>query len=215
MLCSDPFEARFLNEGIAAFFVWTVRTVSGRPDARVHVVLPHRPMAPLKHYEDALHCAVSFDPGPDLIVHFDAELLESRNALLRKEGTDLDPVAARQVPADFALTDRELLSALQRMFGAAAMMGRLSLRGASVMLGLSPRSLQRRLAEIGTTYEELVDGWRRGKAKAMLSSPASRTDEVAACLGYADASHFIRAFRRWEGLSPTEFRRETARAIRN
>lgn len=202
---SDPLQSRILTEGIAAFFVGIVRAMSGRADARMHVALPHRAVVSLNHYQDALRCAVSFTSGPDLVIHFDAELLDYGNALLRQDGQSPDPAAAPQVPTDFEMTDQELLEALYRMFGAAALMGRLSLPASSVMLGLSPRSLQRRLAGIGTTFEEAVDSWRRDAAKTMLALPGAKKNEIAACLGYADASHFVRAFRRWEGVPPGQF----------
>jgi AraC-like DNA-binding protein len=210
MYKSDPLEARFLNEGVAAFFVRTLRAISGNESARLHVVLPHRPIVPLRHYEDALRCAVSFAPGQDLVIRFDAALLGNRNALLRETGPSFDPSSIGAVPADFAISGEALLQALRQMFEAAALMGRLSLREAAAMVGLPPRSLQRRLAEIGTTFEESVDDWRRQTALALLSEPDATTMLVATRLGYADASHFIRAFRRWTGVAPGEFRRESA-----
>ncbi|MBL9054563.1 MAG: AraC family transcriptional regulator ligand-binding domain-containing protein [Tabrizicola sp.] len=207
---SDPVQASLLNEGIAAFFVRTLRAISGNENARLHVILPHRQVVPLRYYEDALRCAVSFAPGDDLAIHFDTALLDNPNALRQDEGLSLDPTQIGAVPAEFALSDQELLLAIRRMFEAAALMGRLSLQEAAVMLGLSPRSLQRRLAAIGTTFEETLDGWRQQMALSILSEPDAKTMLTATRLGYTDASHFIRAFRRWTGVSPRDFRDERA-----
>lgn len=208
MYKSDPIEARFLNEGVAAFFVQTLRAITGNEDAQPHVILPHRPIVPLRHYEEALRCAVTFSPGYELVIRFDTALLGKRNVLLRDEAPLLDAARIAAVPAGFALSDEETLQALRRMFEAAALMGRLSLQEAAVTLGLAPRSLQRRLEEIGTTFEETLDTWRRQKALSLLSEPDAGTMAVATRLGYTDASHFIRAFRRWEGMAPGEFRRD-------
>lgn len=208
--CSDPGEARFLNEGIAAFTVKSVRALSGDPDARMHVVLPHRPIAPLSTYEAALHCAVSFLPGPDLIIRFDSKLLDCRNALHRQDGPELDQARVSAMPVEVDLTDAQLLRCLPRMFDVAVLMGRMTLRDTAQTLGLSPRSLQRRLAAIGTSFEEIVDQWRDRQALALLSGPDGGTAQIAARLGYTDASHFIRAFRRWHGTTPSDFRRERA-----
>jgi AraC-like DNA-binding protein len=207
---SDPGEARFLNEGIAAFFVRSVRAMSGDPDARLEVILPHRPLARLSRYEAAMGCAVSFVPGGDLVIRFDAPLLERRNRLCRDEGADLDPAGLAALPAGFELSDAQLLESLLRMFEVAALMGRLTLRDAARTLGISPRTLQRRLAGCDTAFEEIADQWRHRRALALLRGPEGGTAEVAARLGYTDASHFIRAFRRWEGVSPTVFRRARA-----
>lgn len=207
---SDPGEARHLNEGIAAFLVKSVRALSGDETARLHVTLPHRPVVPLSEYEDALRCAVSFVPGSDLIVQFDAALLDRRNRFCSDDGLELGPARGLPVPADCELTDAQLLLCLQRMLEVAALMGRLTLRDTARTLGFSPRSLQRRLDHLDTSFEEIVDQWRHQQALGLLQGPDGGTALVATRLGYTGASHFIRAFRRWQGVSPTDFRRSLA-----
>ncbi len=69
-------------------------------------------------------------------------------------------------------------------------------------LGLSERSLRRRLAAAGTSYRELIDEVRRGLAEDLLSAGSMRVEDVALRLGYAEASAFIVAYRRWTGRTP-------------
>ena len=71
------------------------------------------------------------------------------------------------------------------------------------------RTLNRRLAGFGTTFRELVDESRYEAARQMLESSAMEVREIAAWLGYADASAFTRAFRRWSGTTPALWRAET------
>jgi AraC-like DNA-binding protein len=73
-------------------------------------------------------------------------------------------------------------------------------------LGLSPRSLQRRLAEEGTTFARLVDETRRAVALELLSDRRVTIEEIAFLLGFADVRGFRRAFERWTGTSPRAFR---------
>jgi AraC-like DNA-binding protein len=73
-------------------------------------------------------------------------------------------------------------------------------------LGLSGRSLQRRLAEEGTSFKDVLDSFRRGVARHLLSERDVAVYEVAYLLGYSDPSAFHRAFRRWHGDSPRRFR---------
>ncbi len=74
------------------------------------------------------------------------------------------------------------------------------------VIGTSKRTLQRRLAEEGITYSELVDHYRFEAAKRLIAeSPCSLID-IACQLGYKEAASFTRAFRRWTGLSPQEYR---------
>jgi len=79
-------------------------------------------------------------------------------------------------------------------------------------LGLLPRTLQRRLAAAGTTFQTELDALRRelGMERALVAKSVS---ELAASLGFRDVSAFCRAFRRWTGESPQRYReRRTARA---
>lgn len=74
-------------------------------------------------------------------------------------------------------------------------------------LGLSIRTLKRRLAEEGTSFSELLDEERRQRALVLLRTPELTLEEIAVKLGYSDASSFSRAFSRWTGQSPRAFRK--------
>ncbi|MES0872847.1 AraC-like transcriptional regulator QhpR [Sinimarinibacterium thermocellulolyticum] len=73
-------------------------------------------------------------------------------------------------------------------------------------LHLSERSLQRRLAEAGTRYGEVLRDTRHTLARSYLADPRASIGEIAWLLGFSDPSSFTRAFRRWEGRSPTAYR---------
>ena len=73
-------------------------------------------------------------------------------------------------------------------------------------LGMSPRTLKRRLADAGTTFSELVAIKRSNEAMKLLKTDRS-IDAVADELGYADRQSFSRAFRRWTGMTPSAYRK--------
>jgi AraC-like DNA-binding protein len=73
-------------------------------------------------------------------------------------------------------------------------------------LNMSRRSLQRRLAEAEATYQSLLDGTRRDMALRYLEDPAQSATDIAFLLGYSQQSAFTRAFRRWTGMSPSQYR---------
>lgn len=75
-------------------------------------------------------------------------------------------------------------------------------------LGLSPRTLARRLQEVGTRYNVVLDETRQQMARDLLASPSLAVYEVALLLGYSEPSTFHRAFRRWTGESPDAWRRD-------
>jgi AraC-like DNA-binding protein len=74
------------------------------------------------------------------------------------------------------------------------------------MLNMSARTLQRKLGEAGTTYKEILDDTRRALALAYLSVPRHSVSEVTYLLGFSAGSCFTRAFRRWTGQSPSDWR---------
>ncbi|MGM0450085.1 MAG: AraC family transcriptional regulator [Pseudomonadota bacterium] len=73
-------------------------------------------------------------------------------------------------------------------------------------LALSPRSLRRKLDQEGTSFRALVEEERRQIALQLLSSSDMKLDELAIHLGYTDTASFTRAFRRWMGCSPGDYR---------
>jgi AraC-like DNA-binding protein len=77
-------------------------------------------------------------------------------------------------------------------------------------LGMSERTLKRRLNLAGTSYQRLLDEERRDEAGRLLQDGTLTIDDIAARLGYNDPANFTRAFRKWTGYSPTAWRRKHA-----
>ena len=82
-------------------------------------------------------------------------------------------------------------------------------------LGISARTLQRRLGDVGLTYVSVVAQVRADMARQMLADPAPKIGDVARAVGYSHAGHFTRAFLRWTGLTPREFRRNQRKMARD
>jgi AraC-like DNA-binding protein len=73
-------------------------------------------------------------------------------------------------------------------------------------LGMSSRTLHRRLREAGTSFREVVDGLRHDLAVRYLAEERLAIAEVAYLLGFSEASAFHRSFKRWTGQTPADFR---------
>jgi AraC-like DNA-binding protein len=82
-----------------------------------------------------------------------------------------------------------------------------SLERVADQLGLTPRTLQRKLHETGASHNELLDQMRRQLALRYLREREMAICEVAYMLGFSESSSFHRAFKRWTGLTPKEFRK--------
>jgi AraC-like DNA-binding protein len=74
-------------------------------------------------------------------------------------------------------------------------------------LGMSSRTLQRRLTEGGHTFQRLLDEARRELAHHYLGQASLELNETAYLLGFEDANSFYRAFQHWEGTTPGQWRR--------
>jgi AraC-like DNA-binding protein len=71
--------------------------------------------------------------------------------------------------------------------------------------GMSVRTLQRRLLDVGLTYSQLLDEVRLETACHLLERSETNLAEIAAALGYGDPANFTRAFLRWTGKTPSVF----------
>ncbi len=86
--------------------------------------------------------------------------------------------------------------------------GAIRLSDVAMAVGAQPRTLQRRLADAEIDFSEIVAGARFESALTLLNDPAVRIIDIAYELGYTDPANFTRAFRKWTGLSPAQYRRE-------
>ena len=80
---------------------------------------------------------------------------------------------------------------------------RATLTAVARAMALHPRVVQRRLAESGTSFEEILDDARRAMAW-QLSATGMQASQIATMLGYSEQSSYTRACRRWYGESPRQ-----------
>lgn len=124
-------------------------------------------------------------------------------AVLERYASEL---SARLPAAEDPLSDRVRAWAL-RAIGPRPV----SLGDAARALGVSERSLQRALADEGRTFKAVVDEARAALARRHLEDARLAIGEVGFLLGFQEVSAFYRAFRRWTGTTPLDFRRGAAR----
>ncbi|OCJ13079.1 AraC family transcriptional regulator [Rhizobium sp. AC44/96] len=84
--------------------------------------------------------------------------------------------------------------------------GQPGLSDVAKQMGMSERTLQRRITETGSTFRDLLSDARRDLGRHLLADPTTDIDEVACLLGYQDTTSFYRAFREWEGMPPNRWR---------
>jgi AraC-like DNA-binding protein len=89
--------------------------------------------------------------------------------------------------------------------------GSVDVGSAADLLGMPVRSMQRRLSEHATSFSMLLDQARRSLAPALLTEPQSNVEQVGFRLGYSEPTAFIRAFKKWYGVTPGSYRRARSR----
>jgi AraC-like DNA-binding protein len=149
-------------------------------------------------------CELRFDAPRDLLV-FDEEALAlpmvRRNAQLLAV---LLPGLERAVEQDErarTLADDVRLALSDGMCG-----DRPAVAKVAKGLGMSARTMQRRLGELGTTYQKVLDDVRQRSARRLLANTALGIGEVAFLLGFEEVNSFTRAFQAWEGSTPARWR---------
>ncbi len=206
-LIGDDETAWLLYEGAAAFHVFMLRQLLGADWTPDKVVFPHACKGRRTVYEDWFQAPVTFGSGTRVRIHMQrASLAGALRAGAFAGGSpggreDTSSVGTVRLGAS------DTRRAVERIIRSSLPEGPVTLPQAAGILGQSARTIQRRLADDGTDYETLVDDCRKVKARELLARPGASVTAVAMELGYSDAAHFNRAFRRWEGESPQDFRR--------
>jgi AraC-like DNA-binding protein len=104
--------------------------------------------------------------------------------------------------------DDDVTGEIRRVIMSRIPQGETEIQSVARSLATSSRSLQRRLSAAGTSYQELLDSTRREAATRYLQDRRLSIGEVAYLLGYSEPPAFHRAFKRWNGITPQEFRRQ-------
>jgi AraC-like DNA-binding protein len=151
--------------------------------------------APLRW--NAPHAALVLEPNI-----FDVPMAKADPHLLAYFERQADALAAQYA------TEEELSTRVRRLAIEAFPGGPPSLETVARRIGVSPRSLRRRLADEGTTFQALVESTRSELAKRYLQDPKLTVSEIAFLVGFSELSPFQRAFRRWTGLPPRAYREQ-------
>jgi AraC-like DNA-binding protein len=101
---------------------------------------------------------------------------------------------------------RSVTRRVRQLVGQLLPTGRMSLEAVAEVLGTSPRTLQRRLVAEGAGFRRLVDDERRARVADYLLDTDAPLARIAGMLGYSDQSAFNKAFTRWYGIAPGQWR---------
>jgi AraC-like DNA-binding protein len=196
------FETR---DTFAGVMVRLIRDIGKRDFSPLRVELP-RPLPPAgdQPYRDFFGCDVLFDQ-PEIRIKFDSESIDLP---LAGGSQELAQMHDRTAMEYLKKLDRQNISNLARSLIVDKLStGLVSKQWVADGLNISSRSLDLKLVGENTNFQQILDSTRQSLAAGYMEQSSLSITEIAYLLGFSDAANFTRAFRRWNGESPSDFRR--------
>ena len=173
------------------------------PMSTPHIQLTRSQSAEHAHYAQVLGASISYDERDNCIV-FDTDDLEHP---LPTHDAEQYSIAVEKCRAlftsepSFGSTREAIERVFDRYPGVIWTTGQIASQ-----LHVSARTMQRRLRDEGTSYQEILDNWLKSLALMYLEGQNLTVEATATLLGYNDEANFRRAFKRWFGCSPRAYR---------
>lgn len=192
------------TEATLASVIAIVREFAPGPIAPRAVHFQHRALAAPEDYRSYFDAPVTFEAEMDALL-FSAASLDRRNRL-GDEGVARYLVSQLDAEMAALAAPETLDEAVRRAVQDALSDGVPKAATVARRLGLSERTLQRRLGAEGLSFRDLVDAARRDLACGLLEHSDYALADVAFLTGFSEQSAFSRAFKRWSAETPTAFR---------
>ena len=193
---------RQLVDGCLAVIFGFVRLMGDASAVRA-VSLPHTPVAPARTYRDYFSAPVHFEQ-PYAGLHVDRHLLETD---LRPASESLRATALQHILQHYEYPERTTADLVRHALTRTMGMTRGTKGDIAALLSVHPRTLQRRLDDLGTSFETIREDVYRRAALRYLRETDIALAQVAAAMGYSEQSAFTRACSRWFGSAPSALRR--------
>jgi AraC-like DNA-binding protein len=200
-LAFSPHQIEAVLSAVMSIAGW----VTGKTLHPLQAQFSQAPLGPLKGYHEVFACPVEFEQAFSGLLVDNAEL----DRPLPQADPQLAQVHEQYTAARLAALGIHSISAIAVRQWLSTRLGPQMPRRAQVAraLGVSERTLARRLAEQGQTFEGLLDDVRREYALQAVAAPTQALADIAQTLGFAESSTFYRAFQRWTGMPPGRWRK--------
>ena len=193
-----------IGAGAMAGAVNIMRGLCGADWNPSEVMLAHRRPADVEPYRRIFRAPIRFDAEQNALI-FPASWLSHR---LAEREPAIRRLLKEKIDALEAQFRHEFPEQVRRVLRIALLTDRTSIEDISALFSMQPRTLNRRLNAFGLSFQDLVDEGRYEIARQALLDTDMNVSHVAALLDYADASSFVRAFQRWSGKTPSQWRND-------
>ena len=196
---------RLSNEATLASAVSLARQVCPEAFAPMEVMLRHPPPDRIAFHEEWFGCPVRFDAAHDAILISRAAM--ERPNILGDEGISRYLISHLDAELSSVAPEETVVSRARAAIAQTLSEGKPTIAQVARGLGLSARSFQRRLSEHGLNFQTLTEETRRDLAEGLLRDARYSLAEIAFLTGFSEQSSFTRAFRRWRGTTPANYRK--------
>jgi AraC-like DNA-binding protein len=193
-----------IGAGAMAGAVNIMRGLCGADWNPSEVMLALRRPANVEPYRRLFRAPIRFDAEQNALV-FPASWLSHR---LAEREPAIRRLLKEKIDALEAQFRDPFPEQIRRVLRIALLTERTSIEDIAAVFSMQPRTLNRRLKAFGLSFRDLVDEGRYEIARQALVDTDMNVGHVAALLDYADASSFVRAFQRWSGTTPSQWRAE-------
>lgn len=173
------------------------RLLLGSDFVPLKVTMEHQRISPPEIYQGLFGCPVEFGCDENAVI-FPTSALSKAIA-----GRDTAALAMANSYLALATPEFSLLDNVKETTHRLLKINRANLVAVAEVLNIHPRVLQRNLAIVGTTFEQILDDLRR-ELSQQLAASGMRVMQIATMLGYSEQSSYARACQRWHGLSPRQ-----------
>jgi len=194
------------QDAYAALMVRFMRFIY-KPDfspLRLSLIRPE-PVACRPQFDDYFHCEISFD-NPDLVIVLPSDIIDLPLPGACKELAQIHDNTAMDYLS--RLDKADIVNRVRKIVVEDLLRATVPMERVAEKLCMSSRSLQGKLADRGTSFQEILDSTREGLALGYIEQSNLSITEAAYMLGFSEAANFTRAFKRWTGKSPREYREE-------
>ncbi len=187
--------------------VVVLQAMTDKPIRPSRVTFKHNPPTDWTSYDMAFQCPILFNQ-PHYTITYKTTDLRTKTA---KADTSINRFLVERVNEETAglkVAGSKLVLDIEQLIKDALPSGIPSIHQIAEHIGMSNRTMTRRLAEAGVSYRDLVKKMQEEVSKDLLRNSKRSIAEIAFETGFSEQSAFTRAFKRWTDITPIEFRKK-------
>ncbi|UZE95050.1 AraC family transcriptional regulator [Alkalimarinus alittae] len=195
---------RHFNECFAQATIDFFKSITDDVFTPAYFEFDHEEPKNVDEVKRVLGCDVKFDCAENRL-YFDTAMLEIRSPHAEPELLALHEQFASEQVARIAKED--IVVQVNKIIAELLDSGEVTLESVAERMEIKPRSLRTKLSDIDTNFNQILADFRYKLSRRLLANTNETIDEIVYLTGFSEPSTFYRAFKRWSGMTPIEYRK--------